>query len=58
MHGTLLYPLPGQARLTRPKMFRGNPRIPKFPPDFCRRLAAHMRMLLAELLHHAGGRIR
>lgn len=30
MHGTLMYPVPGRARLTRPKKFRDNPRIPSF----------------------------
>ncbi len=54
MHGTLLYPVPGRARLTRPKKFRDNPRIPKLPPDFCRRVATYMRTLVAELLHYAG----
>ncbi len=59
MHGTLLYPLRGRTRSIRPKgRFQGFSRIPKLPPDLRKRISMWKRILLAELLHRAGTRIR
>jgi hypothetical protein len=59
MHGTLLYPHPGQPRLAGSKRrFQGIPRNPKLPPDLPKRISMWKRIVLAELLHRAGIRTR
>ena len=59
MHGTLLYPLPAGHRLAkRSGPLRGIPRIPRLAPNLRRRIAAWKRILVEELLRHAGKRTR
>ena len=59
MHGTLLYPLPAGHRLPRRSSpLRGIPRIPRLAPNLRRRIAAWKRILVEELLRHAGKRTR
>jgi hypothetical protein len=59
MHGTLLYPHPGQPRLTGSKRrFQGIPRSPKLPPDLRKRISMWKRIVLAELMRRAGIRTR
>jgi len=54
MHGTLLYPHPGQPRLTGTKRrFQHTPRNPKLEPELRKRISMWKRLLLAELLRRA-----
>lgn len=59
MHGTLLYPHPGQPRLAGPKhQFQSIPRNPKLARDLRKRVSIWKRTVLAELLRRAGIRSR
>ena len=59
MHGTLLYPHPGQPRLAGPKRrLQGIPRNPKLSPDLRKRISMWRRIVLAEFLRRAGIRTR
>ena len=59
MHGTMLYPHPGQPRLAGSKRrLQGIQRNPKLPPDLRKRISMWKRIVLAELLRRAGIRSR